>query len=58
MLQQLSEKAHYLLNQAAADPEKKVERFDLEQGVIISTNGEDIIREYMHRRNIPKIERK
>ena len=54
MLQQLSEKAHYLLNQAAADPKKKVERFDLEQGVIISTNGEDIIREYMHRKNIPQ----
>ena len=54
MLQQLSEKAHYLLNQAAADPEKKVERFDLAQGVIISTNGEDIIREYMHRSNIPQ----
>ena len=53
VLQQLSEKAHYLLNQAAADSEKKVERFDLAQGVIISTNGEDIIREYMHRSNIP-----
>ena len=54
MLQQLSEKAGYLLNQAAADPERKVEHFDLEQGIIISTNGEDIIKEYMHRRNIPQ----
>ena len=51
---QLSEKADYLLNQAAADPEGKVEHFDLEQGIIISTNGEDIIREYMHRRNMPQ----
>ena len=45
---QLSEKADYLLNQAAADPERKVEHFDLEQGIIISTSGEDIIKEYMH----------
>ena len=51
---QLSEKAEYLLNQAAADPERKVEYFDLDQGIIISTNGEDIIREYMHRRDIPQ----
>ena len=49
---QLSEKADYLLNQAAADPERKIEHFDLEQGIIISTNDEDIIREYMHRRNM------
>ena len=51
---QFSEKAEYLLNQAAADPERKVEYFDLDQGIIISTNGEDIIREYMHRRDIPQ----
>ena len=49
----LSEKADYLLNQAAADPQRKVEHFDLEQGIIISTNGEDIIKEDMHRRNLP-----
>ena len=51
---QLSEKADYLLNQAAADPERKIEHLDLEQGIIISTNGEDIIREYMHCRNMPQ----
>ena len=54
---QLSEKADYLLNQAAADPERKVEHFDLEQGIIISTNGEDIIQEDLHRRNIPQDQR-
>jgi len=54
ILQQLSEKADYLLNQAAADPERKIEHFDLEQEIIISTNGEDIIKEYMHRRNMPQ----
>ncbi len=50
---QLSEKAAYLLNQAA-DPERKVEHFNLEQEVIILTNGEDIIQEDLHRRNIPQ----
>lgn len=54
---QLSENAYYLLNQAAADPERKVEHFDLEQGIIISTNDEDIIKEDMHRRNIPHDQR-
>ena len=54
---QLSEKAEYLLNQAAADSERKVEHFDLQQGIIISTNGEDIIKEYMHRRNMPQDQR-
>ena len=53
-MSQNSEKAEYLLNQAAADPERKVEYFDLEQGIIILTNGKDIIKEYMHRRNMPK----
>ena len=57
MLQQLSKKVDYLINQAAADPERKVEHFDLEQGIIISTNGEDIIQEDLHRRNIPQDQR-
>ena len=51
---QLNEKAAYLLNQAAADPERKVEHFNLEQGIIISINGEDIIKEDLHRRNVPQ----
>ncbi len=51
---QLNEKAAYLLNQAAADRERKVEHFNLEQGIIISTNGEDIIKEDLHRRNVPQ----
>ena len=53
----LSEKADYLLNQAAADSERKVERFDLAQGIIISINGEDIIQEDLHRRNNPQDQR-
>ena len=51
---QLSEKAAYLLNQAAADYERKVEHFNLEQGIIILINGEDIIQEHMHRSNMPQ----
>ena len=51
---QISEKAYYLLNQAAADPQRKVEHFNLQQGIIISTNSEDIIKEDLHRRNIPQ----
>ena len=50
----LSEKANYLLDQAAADSERKVEHFNLQQGIIISTNGEDIIKEDSNRRNIPQ----
>ena len=50
----LSEKANYLLDQAAADSERKVEHFNLQQGIIISTNGEDIIKEDSDRRNIPQ----
>ena len=50
----LSEKANYLLDQAAADSERKVEHFNLQQGIIISTNSEDIIKEDLHRRNIPQ----
>lgn len=49
---QLSEKADYLLNQAAADPERKIERFNLEQGVIVLVNGKDIIQEDLRRRSI------
>ena len=51
---QLSEKAADLLNQAAADPERKVEHFNLEREVIIFINGKDIIKDHMHRRNIPQ----
>ena len=54
---QLGEKANYLLNQAAADPERKVEHFDLQQGIIISTNGKDIIEEDLHCRNLPHDQR-
>ena len=49
---QLSEKADYLLNQAAADPERKIEHFNLEQGVIVLVNGRDIIQEDLRRRSI------
>ena len=54
---QLSEKADYLLNKAAADPQRKIEHFNLERGIIILTNGEDIIQENLHRRNIPHDQR-
>ena len=50
----LSEDANYLLNQAAADSERKVEHFNLQQGIIIFTNGKDIIQEDSDRRNIPQ----
>ena len=49
---QLSEKADYLLKRAAVDPQRQVEYFDLQQGIIISTNGEDIIKEDMIRNDI------
>ena len=49
---QLSEKAVYLLDQAAADPERQVEHFNLEQGVIVLINGKDIIQEDLRRRSI------
>ena len=49
---QLSEKADYLLKQAAVDPQRQVESFDLQQGIIISINGEDIIKEDMTRNGI------
>ena len=54
LMPQLNEKAAYLLNQAAADPERKVEYFNLEREVIILINGKDIIKEHMHHRNIPQ----
>ena len=54
---QLSEKAHYLLNQAAADPQRTIEHFNLEQGIIILTNGENAIKEDLHRRNIAQDQR-
>ncbi len=49
---QLSEKAEYLLKQAAVDPQRQVEYFDLQQGVIISTNSEDIVKDDMARNNM------
>ena len=51
---QLSENAYYLLNEAAADSERKIEHFNLEQGIIILINGEDITQEHMHRSNMPQ----
>lgn len=49
---QFSEKADYLLTQAAADPERKIEQFNLEQGVIVLVNDKDIIQEDLRRRSI------
>ena len=54
---ELSCKARYLLRQAAADPERQIEYFDLAQGIIISANGEDIINEHMSRGGIPNNQR-
>ena len=49
---QLSENAYYLLNEAAADPQRKIEHFNLEQGIIVLINEKDIIQEDLRRRNI------
>ena len=53
----LSEKAEYLLRQAVADLGKRIEHSDLAQGIIISTNGKDIIQEHMTRNNISRDQR-
>ena len=49
---QLSEKAAYLLNQAAADSKRQVEHYEVQQRNIIWTNDKDVIQEDMVRRNI------
>ena len=49
----VNEKAECLLRQASADPEKQVEYIDLEQGIMISINNEDIIKRDMATNNIP-----
>ena len=55
---QLSEKANYLLNQAAADLQRRVESIKLQHdGIIILTNGKDLIKEDWDRRNIPHNQR-
>ena len=51
-MSQLSAKATYLLDLAVADPERQIECFNLEQGVIILTDGRDIIQEDLRRRGI------
>lgn len=50
---ELSCKAIYLLRQAAADPQGKIEYHRVGALIFITANGEDIIEEYMLRENIP-----
>ena len=56
-MSQLGEKANFLLNQAAADPKRTVNYFDLQQGIIILIDGQDIIGEDLRCRNIPNDQR-